>query len=208
VRRALAIAALVLAVAPAWAQVLYKWTDKDGKVQYADKPPLRFEGAVTRIEIDVKPDPDPAPAAQPRSPQGAAASDIGARRRAVRTELAAAVARSRDRLEAAKAELAAVGAPLESERQVVQQRVDLSRPAPGDGSQSTGGMLGMGGMLGGAERSNCRVEAAADGRKVATCPIFVPGDAYYERVQKLEEAVRRAQEDVDAAEAAYRRGVD
>jgi hypothetical protein len=152
--------------------------------------------------------PDPAPAAQPRAPQAGPNSDIAAKRRAVRTELAAAVARSRDRLEAAKAELAAVDAPLESERQVVQQRVDLSRPAPGGDSQSTGGMLGMGGMLGGAERSNCRIDVAADGRKLATCPTYVPGDAYYERVQKLEEAVRRAQEDVDAAEAAYRRGVD
>jgi uncharacterized protein DUF4124 len=201
--RALAVAVLLAAAAPAWAQVLYKWTDKDGKVQYADKPPLRFGGEVTRIDVDVKADPDPN--ARPQAPAG---SDIAARRRAVRTELATRVARSRDRLEAAKAALAAADAPLEDERQVVQQRVDLARPAPGPDSQSTGGMHGMGGMLGGADRSNCRVDVAADGRKVATCPTYVPSEDYYARVQKLEEAVRRAQDDVEAAEAAYRRGVD
>jgi outer membrane protein TolC len=41
-----------------------------------------------------------------------------------------------------------------------------------------------------------------------TCPTFVPTEAYYERVQKLEEAVLRAQAEVDVAEQAYRRGVD
>jgi hypothetical protein len=205
-RRSLLVAVVLLAATPAWAQFLYKWTDKDGKVQYADKPPTRFDGVVTRIEIDAQPDTQPA--AAPRPSNGPASSEVAARRKAVRTALAAEVARTRDRLEAAKAALAEVDAPLESERQVVQQRLDQARPNPGPNSQSTGGMFGLGGMLGGAERSNCRVEQLADGRKVTTCPTHVPGDAYYERVQKLEDAVRRAEADVDAAEEAYRRGVD
>jgi len=36
----------------------------------------------------------------------------------------------------------------------------------------------------------------------------VPSEAYFTRVQQLEEAVKRAQADVDAAEVAYRKGVD
>ena len=207
-RRAAVVLALVLAAPAAWAQVLYKWTDKDGKVQYADKPPLRADGPVTKIEIDVKADPDTTVRPPRPADVGPASSEIAAKRRLVRTQLAAAVARTRDRLEAAKTALAAADAPLEDERQVVQQRVDRARPQPGPDSQSTGGMLGMGGMLGGADRQNCRVEQQADGRKVTTCPTSVPSDAYYERVQRLEEAVRRAQADVDEAEEAYRRGVD
>ena len=39
-------------------------------------------------------------------------------------------------------------------------------------------------------------------------PTVVPSEAYYERVQKLEDDVRRAEEEVAAAEQAYRRGVD
>ena len=205
-RRSLALAVILLAAAPAFAQFLYKWTDKDGKVQYADKPPTRFDGPVTRIEIDVQPDKDTATA--PRPSNGPASSDVAARRKAVRTALAAEVTRTRDRLEAAKAALGAADAPLESERQVVQQRLDQVRPAPGPDSQSTGGMFGLGGMLGGAERSNCRVEQMTDGRRVTTCPTHVPGEAYYERVQQLEDAVRRAQAEADAADEAYRRGVD
>lgn len=207
-RRTVLVVALLFTAVPTWAQVLYKWTDKDGKVQYADKPPLRPEGAVTKIEIDVKPDADTRAAPARPVDVGPASSELVARRRAIRTALAAEVARARDRLEAAKTALAAADAPLEDERQVVQQRVDQLRPQPGADSRSTGGMLGMGGMLGGAERSNCRVEQQADGRKVTTCPTYVPSEAYYDRVQKLEEAVQRAQAAVDAAEEAYRRGVD
>ena len=57
-KRTAILVVLLLAAASAWPQALYKWTDKDGKVQYADKPPLRFEGPVTKIEIDVPADPE------------------------------------------------------------------------------------------------------------------------------------------------------
>lgn len=33
------LAGLVVIAAPAWAQKTYKWVDKDGRVQYSDKPP-------------------------------------------------------------------------------------------------------------------------------------------------------------------------
>jgi len=52
--------------------------------------------------------------------------------------------------------------------------------------------------------SNCH--KGADGRLV--CPGRVPNEAYYARVQQLEDAVKHAEADVEDAERAYRRGVD
>ena len=40
------------------------------------------------------------------------------------------------------------------------------------------------------------------------CPALVPSEAYYDRVRELEEAVKRAEAELDDAERAYRRGVD
>ena len=40
------------------------------------------------------------------------------------------------------------------------------------------------------------------------CPAIVPNEIYFERIAKLEAAVKQAEEEVDAAEQAYRRGVD
>ena len=42
----------------------------------------------------------------------------------------------------------------------------------------------------------------------AVCPALIPNDAYYERQKQLEDAVKKAEEEVAAAEDAYRRGVD
>ena len=62
----LAAAALALACVSwaAEAQVLYKWIDADGKVQYSDTPPKNPKGPVTRIEPDVAPTP-PASTSRP-----------------------------------------------------------------------------------------------------------------------------------------------
>ena len=40
----LAILALLLAAAPAWAQI-YKWVDEKGRVQYGEKPPAGAKAA-------------------------------------------------------------------------------------------------------------------------------------------------------------------
>jgi hypothetical protein len=70
---ALALAVALAASTPgsgALAQTLYKWIDKDGKVQYTDKPPVNFKGEVTRIEADAQPPPlkpAPKPAAKPQA---------------------------------------------------------------------------------------------------------------------------------------------
>ena len=218
-RDASALAAiLALSVAAfcgdAAAQVLYKWLDKDGKTQYSDRPPKNFSGEVTRLEPDEQPPPvpraAPKPAAKPteRSDEAAAAApDYSAQRRELRRKLQADVANARLKLDSAKAALEAAAAPNDDERQVIQQKVEKGRP-PGAGSASTGGMMGSGGMHGGAARSNCRTVKGNDGKTITTCPTMVPNDAYYDRVKQLEDAVKAAEEELAGAEQAYRRGVD
>ena len=220
-RRVLRVAALGIAwaailAAPTAAmaqQAFYKWTDKDGKVQYADQPPKNFTGPVTRVEFDAKADAVALPPVTKAPAKGEEAApapppDVAAKRRALREKLGAEVTRARENVALAKQALADAGSPGDSERQVIQQRVDSKNPAPGPGSASTGGMFGSGGMHGGALRSNCRTAKASDGKTVTTCPTIVPNDAYYERIRQLEEAVRKAEEELAAAEDAYRRGVD
>ncbi len=207
--------ALAAACGDAMGQVLYKWVDADGKTQYSDRPPKNFAGAVTRIEPDEQPAPPrgiPKPAAMPaersESDSAAGASDAAALRRETRRKLEANVAAARLKLEGAKAALDAGATPRDDERQVIQQKVDRNRPAPGGGSASTGGMLGSGGMHGGVARSNCKTVKGNDGKTITTCPTMVPNEAYYEHIKQLEEAVKAAQEELEAAELAYRRGVD
>lgn len=195
--RAASVALLfALAALPAAAQTLYKWIDADGKQQYSDRPPKGFTGEVTRIEVETDkatlPHAPKAPAAAVK-PDGAAAApaeDIAAKRRATRARLEARLTRARDNVDAAKKALADSDSPEPEERQIVQQRA------------TSGGMHGMTG------RSNCRQETGKDGRAVVMCPTAVPGPEYHERVAKLEEDLRRAEDELAAAEEAWRRGVD
>ena len=207
---------LGLAWGEAAAQVLYKWTDTDGKIQYSDQPPKNFTGAVTRLEPDEQPLPPSLPA-RPRAPAKAITSgeepppvivDSAGQRRELRRTLESDVVRARRKLESAKAALDATPSPQDDERQVIQQKVEKGHPTPGAGSASTGGMLGSGGMHGGTTRSNCKTVKGNDGKTITTCPTAVPNDAFYDRIKGLEEAVRVAEEELAAAERAYRRGVD
>ncbi len=209
---ALALAALCCDAA---AQVLYKWVDGDGKTQYSDRPPKNFTGPVTRLEPDEQPPPPvtraiPKPVAKPaeRAEEPVAAPlDYAAQRRDLRRKLEADVANARLKVESAKAALEAASAPTDDERQVIQQKVQKGSPAPGAGSASTGGMLGMGGMHGGAARSNCKTVKGNDGKIVTTCPTMVPNDAFYDRIKGLEDALKAAEEELEAAEQAYRRAL-
>ena len=191
--RAGAVALFALALAaglPAAAQMrtLYKWIDGDGKVQYSDKPPSGFAGEVERLEIDPAANTTLLPAA--RVPDAAAPpGDIGAKRRTQREQLRAAVDRARAKLDLAKASLAVAGGPDDDERQVIQQRYD--RQVPGTASA----------------RANCR-PVDQGGRTVFMCPTLIPNDSYYDRLGKLEDAVREAEAGLALAEEAYRRGVD
>jgi hypothetical protein len=193
---ALAALAFALASGLAAAQTLYKWTDANGKVQYSDVPPKNFKGELTRIEIEPTKN---APAAMPRPPEPKAAApaaetkppeDVNARRRANREQLEARLERAREKVEAAK-KAREEGEVLEDdERQVIQQRA------------AAGGQHGM------AARSNCRVEQAANGAKWLMCPTSVPTQDYFDRIERLDANLKKAEEELAAAQRAWRQGVD
>lgn len=213
--RAAALACGLAFALGASAQTLYKWIDAQGRVQYSDKPPKGHKGEVTTIENEPLPPPVQRPA-QPRKasaePEGAK-PDIAAQRRATRERLGANITRARERLEAAKLALEEGQAPMDDERQVIQQRVakggnampqPIRNPDAGQARQAGGGMHGMS-----TTRTNCREVVAAGGRKTVICPTMIPGgEAYRERIRKLEEDVAAAEAALAEAEIAYRRGVD
>jgi hypothetical protein len=197
-----ALAFAALASATAHAQVLYKWTDADGKVQYSDHPPKKFSGTVTRIETDVAPTPAPAAKRAPAAPPAAAAAkdvveaaapDRATQRRTTRNELDRRVKAARANLELARKALEGAPGPEPDERQVIQQQQQAGQ----------GGMHGLS-----AQRSNCRPAKDATGKAIVLCNARVPNESYFERVGKLEEAVKRAEEALAEAQEAWRRGVD
>ena len=185
--------AAALGMAPAAAQVLYKWIDESGKTQYSYWPPKNFKGEVTRLETEVEkttlpPTVQPTPVAPPAAKTLAPVDDIAARRRATRVTLEARLTKARANVEASKKALAQAETPEPDERQVIQQR-------------ASGGMHGMTG------RSNCRVEGTGK-TKTIMCPTMVPTEEYRDRVARLEENLRKAEEELAEAERAWRRGVD
>jgi hypothetical protein len=195
---------VLVASLPLHAQVLYKWTDDTGRVQYSDKPPKNFKGEITRLEPDVQPatappwvPPAAAPApARPREPEAApkaAPQDLATKRRTTRDALALRLEHARENLAQARRALDEAGGPGPDEGQVVQQIQ----------TADAGGMHGLS-----VQRSNCSQVIGKDGKPAVMCPALVPNDFYYDRVSKLEEAVKRAEVELDAAEQAYRRGVD
>ncbi len=194
VRAALLAAALLAsACVLADSRTLYRWTDAQGRVQYSDRPPTGFKGEVTRVEVDL--DTNAPNAAAPRAPLVAPEVlrdvvappvDIAKSRREKREKLDAAVKNAQQRVAAAKAALAGGEDLRDTERQVVQRR--FARPQAG--------------------RSNCRAAADANGRTVFNCPSSVPNDEYYDRIRGLEEELKQAEEELDQAQVAYRRGVD
>lgn len=191
--------ASVLGAGIAPAQVLYKWVDEQGKTQYSDRPPKAFKGEVIRIETEVEkstlpPSIPPAPPAVPANPAGKApaaakGADILAKRRAVRARAEERLTKARDKVAAAKSALEQGQTPEPEERQIIQQR------------NAGGGMHGM------APRSNCRVEGSGK-NKVLMCPTFVPTPEFHEKLARLEEDVRKAEDELAEAERAWRREVD
>ena len=213
--RALAGAAVACALAAgaAHAQVLYKWVDAQGRVQYSDKPPKDFKGELTRIEPDEMPPPVVRPLPKPKAAADSkdAKPSLNDQRRATRERLAADIERARERRDAARKALDEA-VPTDDERQVIQQRVSQggnTKPQPianRDPTQArpTGG--GMHGMS--ADRTNCR-PAKSGGRSAVVCPTTIPGgEEFRERVKRLEEDLAAAEEALADAERAYRRGVD
>ncbi|HUQ27020.1 MAG TPA: DUF4124 domain-containing protein [Usitatibacter sp.] len=195
IRALLFLAALAVAgAAVGETRALYRWTDAEGRVQYADKPPAGFKGEVTRVDVDL--DANTRPAAAPRAPLVAPevlrdviapATDINKKRRDTREKLEAAVRAAEQKVKAAKAALDGGDEREDNENQVVQRRFARAQ----------------------AGRSNCRPVTDANGRPAGVnCPAVVPSDEYYERIRGLEEALKKAEEELEAAQIAYRRGVD
>ena len=179
------------------AQVLYKWTDADGKTQYSDRPPKNFTGTVTRMEPDVQPAPGipyKAPAVQKSSdPPVATPPDRATQRRTTRDALEKRLVEARANLDKARKALESGESPEPDERQVVQQQ-----QKPGQG-----GMHGLSG-----QRSTCRPAKDVAGKAIVLCNATMPNEQYFERQGKLEEAVKQAEEELAAAQEAWRRGVD
>ena len=223
-RRAVDVAAAMLAMAclcgGAHAADLYRWTDADGRVAYGDKPPKDARN-VSRIEVDTTTTTipsrlAPAPAAPAASTAPAPqAPDLLTQRRATRARLEAAVAQARDRLDLARKNLAEASDMGPDEQQSVVEKVaDLppkeaakATPSvgvdPGNMQVVGGGMYGMS-----VSRQNCSKIVGPSGKGGIICPTIIPNQAYRERIAMLEDAVKKADADLDAALEAYRRGVD
>jgi len=218
-----ALACSVALIGVVQAAELYRWTDASGGTHYGDKPPKGALG-VTRIDVDtagstVPSHPVPAkPAPMPAAPRAegapAPAPDLLTQRRETRARLEANLANARARLDLAKKNLSEANELQPEEQQVVQQRLDNAAPGagvgtgntPADATQPQGAHGGMMGLY--PKRSNCTVSKGANGKLVTVCPTIIPNQAYQERIAALEEAVRKAEDDVAAAQTAYRRGVD
>jgi hypothetical protein len=207
----LAIAAVTAAAGDALAATFYKWTDAQGNVYYGDHPPKGYTGEVTRIDVDpaVNQATVPSPAAKAEA-RGAAppGPDILEQRRATRARLEANLAEARDRLDLAKQALADY--TENGSGQVIQQTFDpnsppTGTPPPANSNGTVPSQASMGGMLGmSGNRTNCHVNA----NKTVSCAGLVPNQDYQQHLAALEDAVKRAEQDVADAEVAYRRGVD
>lgn len=195
-RAALAAAVLALTATAAWAQALYRWIDADGRVHYSDHLPKGYTGTFTVIQPD-KPatgtpayvPPPAAPSAQPTEAAPVPAEDIATKRRETRRALEARVDKARAKLAAAKKARDDGDALQDDEHQMVQH---TGRPA----DFATVG------------RSNCIFSKDAKGKLQAMCPSLVPSEAYWDRMKSLDDAVKSAEAELDAAQEAYVRGVD
>jgi hypothetical protein len=138
---------------------------------------------------------------------------MATRRRETRESLRANVERARTRVEEARKALQeAQDEPHEDERQVIQQRVtnrgNTGKPQKVVNADSPRSRVTGGGMHGMSPRANCREAKGADGKKSTICPSSMLKPEYFERIAKLEAELKLAEDELEAAQAAYRRGVD
>jgi hypothetical protein len=113
-------------------------------------------------------------------------SDINKARREKREKLEAAVRQAEEKVAAAKKALEGGGDVQDDEHQVIQRR--YARAQEG--------------------KSNCRAVVDANRRTTFVCPSIVPNEEYYGRMKGLEDALKKAEEELSDAKTAYVRGVD
>jgi hypothetical protein len=184
---------LALAAAPAFAQqVLYKLIAPDGSVTYTDKVPKNYNGKVIRLESDTDPNVMPAARSAEKSPAAAIIEGKGLAdtRRKTRETLEKQLRAAQEKVEAARKARDSGAEPRSDELQTVQRRY-----APLASGQAP-------------PRPNCFNSVDPNGVASLVCPQAVPQEAYYERRRKLDEDLRLAEEELAAAEQAYRRGTD
>jgi hypothetical protein len=188
--RALLLAMALLPAAPAYAQVLYKLIDRQGRVTYSDREPKNYEGTVTRIEQDATP--TAVPATKPVEPalRKDAVPGMSEVRRDTREALDRKVREAQARVDAARKAKAEGESPRAEELQTVQHRYPPLRRGEAP------------------PRANCFQAEDPSGVATLNCPTQVPQESYYERRSKLDAELRKAEEELAAAERAYRRGTD
>lgn len=158
----------LMVVAGAYAQALWKYTDKDGKVTYSDKAPKKGETAQL-----VKSDPSANVIDAPKNTRDGDTQKLlddkarAAERERVREKLREMLDKAKADLDAAKTALEGGREPLPSEVQIVVGRTKTGAPT---GVNST-----------------------------------IRKPEYANRIAALEEAVKKAEENVEVADANYRR---
>jgi multidrug resistance efflux pump len=188
--RALLLAFAMACAAEASAQVLYKLVDREGRVTYSDREPKNHDGTVTRIEQDTAPTLVPQGATVTAKPAEAAAPGMAESRNKAREALDRQLREAQARVDAARAAKAKGEDPLSEELQTVQHRY-----APLREGQAP-------------PRANCFNVVDPNGAASLNCPTQVPQESYYERRKKLDDDLGLAEEELAAAERAYRRGTD
>ena len=188
--RALLLSLAAALALPAFGQVLYKLIDRQGRVTYSDREPKNFDGTVIRLEPDTTSNIMPPAAQADAAPKAGAAPGIGENRRRIREELEAKLRAAQARVEAARKAKAEGGEPLPDEMQTIQHR----RPPLKSGQQPP--------------NPNCFTATDPSGAPSLNCPTRVPQDAFYERQKRLDDDLKRAEDELELAERAYRRGTD
>ncbi len=109
-----------LALAPdALSQTLYKLTDRNGKVTYAEKVPPGYDGKVQRVDIDPNANRMDAPRAPPASPEGKGSGEGSGK-----SSAAEGFSRDRQKRERSEEKIAQARERLEDARKNLKEAVD------------------------------------------------------------------------------------
>ncbi len=181
------------------AQVLYKYVDANGKVTYSDKPPKPGEKA-ERIQADTKTNVIDSPVGSRAIASGGGkegSADVNERikeRAALRETLQGKVDAARAALERAKLALEEGRTPREGEQRVIVKPATVKAK---DGTIVT------------VPTTTNPVSSPAVGSLTPTPAgqnAVTRTDAYSERIERLEAAVKSAEEQLELAQTNYRRG--